>query len=306
MSSPLVAVWMITYNHEPYIAQAIESVMCQQTNFKYMLFVGEDCSKDNTREICIALASKYPDRITLLLSKENNHLANGTRIYNACFQSGAKYVAMLEGDDYWNDPHKLQKQVDFLEAHPDFSMCFHDAEIRNDKGELMQLFRQRFAKRYQQSDFDYADVIKYKVLAATSSYLYRNPGSLPSWFFTVYGGDGALLLILSQTGKLHLIRDVMSTYRMHNTGVESRYYDDPLGKAARNIKEDKTYLSLIEPYYRPIVLKRVLWNRFYRILKGVRMVRLRHIPKDTFFLCMDTISYLSLSMAHALRITKPK
>jgi glycosyltransferase involved in cell wall biosynthesis len=117
---PLVSVKTITYNHEPFIAQCIESVMMQKTNFDFEFIIGEDCSTDGTMAIVQKYAKKYPDIIRIITSEHNVGAAeNDHRSDLACI---GKYVAFCEGDDYWLDPYKLQKQVDFLEANPDFGM----------------------------------------------------------------------------------------------------------------------------------------------------------------------------------------
>lgn len=120
-----VAIWMVTYNHEAYIEQAIESVMMQETKFKYHLYIGEDCSTDQTAKLCKTLQERYPDTITLILNDTNlGATANAFQMYDRCLQSGATYIAMLEGDDYWIDSLKLQKQVDYLEAYPEVVFSF--------------------------------------------------------------------------------------------------------------------------------------------------------------------------------------
>lgn len=114
---------MITYNHEAFIAQAIEGVLMQITNFRFELIIGEDFSTDKTREICIEYQKKYPELIKLLPSDKNLGMQeNGLRTIKACT---GKYIALCEGDDYWTDPYKLQKQVDFLEANEDAVICYH-------------------------------------------------------------------------------------------------------------------------------------------------------------------------------------
>ena len=118
--NPLVSVHMITYNHEKYIAQAIESALMQKTNFDYEIVIGEDCSTDKTRKIVDTYAKKYPDKIKLILNEKNiGMIPNFIKTLNMC---RGKYIAMLEGDDYWTDPYKLQKQVDFLETNPDYGL----------------------------------------------------------------------------------------------------------------------------------------------------------------------------------------
>lgn len=113
MTTPLVSVIMPTYNHEKYIAQAIESVLVQECDFKYQIIIGEDCSTDNTRAICETYAAQHPDKIILLSSTANLGLVlNYKQLFDA---STTKYCAILEGDDYWTDTQKLQIQVDIME-----------------------------------------------------------------------------------------------------------------------------------------------------------------------------------------------
>lgn len=122
METPLVSVCMTTYNHEAYLPRAIESVLEQQAGFGVELVLGEDCSTDGTRRVCEAYAAKYPDRIRLVTSSGNvGWRANYRRTFEAC---RGKYVAYLDGDDWWCDPHKLQRQVDLLEADPACGMCY--------------------------------------------------------------------------------------------------------------------------------------------------------------------------------------
>lgn len=120
---PLLSVVTVTYNHEPFIAKCIEGVLMQQVSFPIEFIIGEDCSTDRTRAICRQYAEKYPETIKFVVSEKNvGGLANERRAMSA---ARGKYVAYCEGDDYWTDPLKLQKQVGFLETHPEYSACFH-------------------------------------------------------------------------------------------------------------------------------------------------------------------------------------
>lgn len=115
---PLVSIVCVTYNHEPYLRQALDSFLMQQCNFPFEIVLAEDCSTDSTREICDEYASKYPDIINYIRSDNNvGAVENEARAIRA---AKGKYIALCEGDDYWTDVKKLQKQVDFLEAHPDY------------------------------------------------------------------------------------------------------------------------------------------------------------------------------------------
>ena len=122
-----VSVFMITYNQENYIAQAIESVLMQKTNFNFNLFIGEDCSTDRTREIFLKYREKYAEKIHLLLNERNNEALNKRTHLMHVLTAGRRYVALLEGDDYWTDPLKLQKQINILEEHPEYAICIHES-----------------------------------------------------------------------------------------------------------------------------------------------------------------------------------
>jgi glycosyltransferase involved in cell wall biosynthesis len=119
---PLVSAHMITYNHKPYIAQAIEGVLKQERDFPIELVIGEDCSTDGTREIVLEYQKKHPETIRVITSERNvGAVANELRTDRAC---RGTYVAFCEGDDHWHHPLKLQKQVDYLESHPEIGLVF--------------------------------------------------------------------------------------------------------------------------------------------------------------------------------------
>jgi len=131
MTDPLVSVKMMTYNHAPYIGQAIEGVLQQKTSFPFELVIGEDCSTDGTREIVFNYQKKYPDIIRVITSDRNVGMtANSRRTTKAC---RGKYIAFCEGDDYWHHPEKLQKQVDYMETHPECGLIFADCDIFYEK-----------------------------------------------------------------------------------------------------------------------------------------------------------------------------
>jgi glycosyltransferase involved in cell wall biosynthesis len=128
---PLVSVFMITYNHSPYIAQAIEGVLQQETCFPIELIIGEDCSKDRTREIVLDFQQKYPGVIRVITSWKNvGAHKNMSRVRKAC---RGKYIAFCEGDDYWHDQYKLKKQVDYLENHPECGLVYSSYDIHKVK-----------------------------------------------------------------------------------------------------------------------------------------------------------------------------
>lgn len=128
-SNILVSIVCITYNHEPYLRQALDSFLMQKTSFAYEIVLAEDCSTDGTRKICEEYAEKYPDIIHYIYRDHN--VGYNENEYEAMCAAKGKYIAYCEGDDNWTIPDKLQKQVDFLESHPDYSVCWHRCKHHN-------------------------------------------------------------------------------------------------------------------------------------------------------------------------------
>ena len=215
-----VSVCMITYNQEKFIAQAIESVMMQQTNFRHELVIGEDCSTDKTREICIEYQEKYPDKIRLLLHEKNlGMMQNFFQTFQAC---QGQYVALLEGDDYWIAPHKLQKQTDFLDTHPDYATCFtRTLAFAEDNGRKPYYIP---APKYQKHTLTLEDLLRCNSIA-TCSVMFRNQlsRSLPDWFFSLQMGDWPLHIMNAQHGKIGYIDELMAAYRLHGGSYYSSH-----------------------------------------------------------------------------------
>ncbi len=134
---PTVSVFMITYNHENYITQALGSALMQRTDFDFDIVIGEDLSTDRTAEIVKAYASKYPDKIKAVYQEKN--LGATRNFIETCRRCTGKYIAYLEGDDYWTDPLKLQKQVNILEKMPSIALVFHQTEIINAAEETLPI-----------------------------------------------------------------------------------------------------------------------------------------------------------------------
>ena len=122
-----VSVLVMTYNHEKFIRQTLDSVAMQETNFEYEILISEDCSTDCTREIVVEFQKAHPKQVRLLLSEKNIH--SNEIVVRGIRAARGQYIALLDGDDYWTSPHKLQKQADFLDRHPECSLCFHNARI---------------------------------------------------------------------------------------------------------------------------------------------------------------------------------
>jgi glycosyltransferase involved in cell wall biosynthesis len=216
-----VSVMMITYNHERYIAKAIESVLMQQTDFDYELIIGEDCSTDGTRTIVRTYGKRYPERIRLLLPEYNlGAQSNLAATLNAC---RGEYIASLEGDDYWINPNKLQKQVDFLEKNNSFSLCGHWVDNVDANGNLWE--KQIFTGQYCPEVFGVVNALEGTPIH-TSSLMYRTSalqqilleeGDLLKKYFW----DDPLLLLLLTKGDGYCLQEFMGAYRIYPGGTWS-------------------------------------------------------------------------------------
>jgi glycosyltransferase involved in cell wall biosynthesis len=211
---PTVSVAMITYNHERFIAQAIESVLMQRTTFLYELVIGEDHSLDKTREIVKDFQRRYPSKIRVLLADQN--LGAMTNCIRTLQASEGQYIALLDGDDYWTDPRKLQLQVDFLNDHPDCAICFHNAaKVYEDGRSVPGLYCPAGQKPF----FTLADLLAGNFIP-TCSVMVRNGllRALPAWFQQLGFGDWAFYVLNAQYGNIGYLDEVMGTYRVHGHG----------------------------------------------------------------------------------------
>jgi len=217
MSTPLVSVRVITYNHEKYIAQCLEGILMQRTDFPFEVIVGEDCSADRTREIVLDYQARFPDKIRVITSERNvGGMANAIRVQQAC---SGKYHALCEGDDYWIDPLKLQKQAEFMEANPDISMCCHDAYVmRDDKNASPRYYcSPNIPDRLRIYDL----FERWRLFIPTASMFARSQllASLPDWRTEIIYGDLLFRLWCAHHGDIGYLPEAMSVYRVHKTSL---------------------------------------------------------------------------------------
>ena len=211
-----VCVLVTTYNHEKFIAEAINGILIQEVKFDYEVVIIEDCSTDNTRDIVIDLQRQHPDKVRLVLEDRNQ---NNNRTWIREIQnSQAQYVACLDGDDYWTSPHKLQRQVDFLESHPECSICFHNTTIVYDDNSK-EPFNSNPPEQKRISTLE--DLWVAGCFIQTCSVMFRAGlfEVFPSWFETIWAADWALHILNAQYGKIGYIDEVMGAYRQHSGGV---------------------------------------------------------------------------------------
>jgi glycosyltransferase involved in cell wall biosynthesis len=206
----------LTYNHEDYVAEAVESVLEQQCDFPVVHIIADDASTDSTPRILREYADRHPDRIRLILRQTNvGAQQNGADALARCT---AQYVALLDGDDYWTDPGKLRKQVAFMDSHPDCSLCFHDAAAIDPDGRPQASSPPATTKERLEIE----DLLKENFISAcTVMYRWGLVGSLPAWWADTWIGDWPLHVLHAQYGWIGHIPEVMAAYRVHPGGLWS-------------------------------------------------------------------------------------
>ena len=206
-----------TYNQEEYIGQAIDGMLMQKTNFPFQIVISNDCSTDKTGEILKEYELKYPEKIKIINNKKNLG-AMGNFINTLSGIKDTEYVALCDGDDFWTDENKLQKQVDFLDNNKEFNICFHKSRMFYQDNEKEESIIPKNVKEITQID----DLVKSNYIVA-NSVVYRwkfNNKNLKEIFSDdIVPGDYYISLLHAEDGKIKMINEVMSAYRRHKDGM---------------------------------------------------------------------------------------
>ncbi len=220
-NNTIVTVWCLTYNQSEFIRDALEGFVMQQTDFPYEVFVHDDASTDGTTDIIREYAEKYPTIIKPVIEKDNQWQHGGLKhiieIMNSHYRHG-KYIAFCEGDDYWTDPQKLQKQVDYLERHSEYSMCFHSAKKKYETDTIAWID----CENIQDREYEPTDIfINWTV--PTASVVCRKEAmdfyaALKHKEF-IQNYDIFIILSCAMVGKLRGMHEQMSVYRIQGAGL---------------------------------------------------------------------------------------
>jgi glycosyltransferase involved in cell wall biosynthesis len=265
---PVVSVCLITYNHAKFIREAIESVLMQQTSFDFEVILADDFSSDGTREIVKEYAQK-DSRIKPILRDKN--VGPGKNFLEMLAAGKGKYIAYLEGDDYWTDPLRLQKQVDFLEHNPDYNMTVGRHQILNEKSgkfknnrELFNINKPLSLKNYIAFNFGH-----------TSTFLFKNNFDFPEWYATVFAGDQAFFITNTKNKKVKYFDDFFSVYRVNEGGITSSV------KAQQSVKNTEKFLDKIDDYtnkkYHLLINNRKRLNKFYYYFESTPSKLLKNV-----------------------------
>ncbi|MCI5876296.1 MAG: glycosyltransferase [Prevotellaceae bacterium] len=239
MDNPIkISVLMLAYNQRPYIDEAIRSVILQHTHFDYELIIGDDCSTDGTAERCREWQTRYPERIILLQGETNMGLArNFIRTYQA---ARGTYIAICEADDFWTDANKLQIQADFLDSHPEYTMCFHRVVNYYEADHSKSLSNGRQSTTMTIEDVALCNPI------TNVSVCYRRGlfGALPEWMNQVTSYDLVMHLLTLQYGPVYYMKRPMAVYRKLATSIWTG------GDKARRALISRKNRDLLMDYFR--------------------------------------------------------
>jgi glycosyltransferase involved in cell wall biosynthesis len=275
MELPLVSVCVRVYNQEKYIAEALESILMQKTNFLFEIIVGDDCSSDNTQNILLSYSLKN-ENIKIITSEINGGGAkNLRRIIEA---SNSKYIALCDGDDYWIDPYKLQKQVNFLESNPEYVGCFHNVINRFDNPKIKSSY-------FLPLDFPlyhtFKNIVEEKWFMPINGEIFvRKFVFFPDWFDQVMNDDFVLNIALARSGPFYYMPDPMAVYRRHENNESNNYKDLILinsnlrfilskMKVYYSVEHSQIFDNKILEYDKIInsllINKKFPWKRFFKI-----------------------------------------
>jgi glycosyltransferase involved in cell wall biosynthesis len=212
-----VSVVVVTYNHQRFLQQALDSVLSQRAEFGVDVLVSEDCSTDATRDIIASNVARFPDRVRALLSERNlNTNAVSQRAIDA---TRGEFVAMLDGDDFWTASHKLASQVAFLDAHPECAMCFHDVRVEYEDSSKSP---HPFVRDDDKKTSGIREIIHANFIAGCSPLIRRQAlVPLPAWYEDAEYGDWPLYILAAHHGRIGYIDEVMGVYRRHAGGYWS-------------------------------------------------------------------------------------
>jgi len=241
VTSPRVTVLLLTYNHAGFIAQSIESVLQQRTRFPFELIILDDCSTDGTREIVQRYADADPGRVKAVFAERNGESSSA---WLAEFAStSAEYIAILEGDDYWISEEKLQKQADFLDAHPECSMSFHNVLVVH---EGTQIEPYEFNPAHQNRMTGVEDLLDANYIA-TCSAIYRAGvvTEFPDHLMNLVGSDWAFHLLHAEHGLIGYLAETLAAYRVYRAGSWTRLTEE---KKITNVLETYDAFEAVLPH----------------------------------------------------------
>ena len=257
---PFVAVSILTYDHESFIRECVEGILMQRTTFPVRIVIFEDCSTDNTAGILKEYEEKYPDLFRVYYMPENTYRKPIRRILNRPFmeeRAKAKYIATCEGDDYWTDPLKLQKQVDFLEGNEEYVMSYGNASIED-------LTNEYHKKKYYLNSFEPKSISKEKIFGLgvpSCTMVFRAGIEIPGEFSNIISGDQFGRLFLSKEGLFYYHGEIFGVHRKHPKGISRS--TDKFEWHINTVENLKKFLSYADPSQKKHINKKIVSSLIY-------------------------------------------
>lgn len=250
---PLVSVVCITYNHERFIRDAIESFLAQETDFAFSVVISEDCSSDSTLAIVEEYCCLYPGIIRLIKNEKN--LGVIENFFTTIQSVKTKYVAICEGDDYWINTKKLQTQIDFLQKNPDYSMVCHPVNILNETQNFAAV-RKAYEKK-SGGRFSTRDILLGHFIPTPSLVFRKDAFFYVDWLLACRSGDIALELIVSLSGPGFFMPEKMAVYRQHDDGITKKGRLPPAEMLDKNLFLFNAFDELTRGAYSVFVNRRL-------------------------------------------------
>ncbi len=213
--NPKVSVALITFNHERFVAQALDAAVGQRTSFPFEIVVADDASTDDTPLIVEEYARRYPSIVRLLARPSN--LGMNANVADAILSCQGQYIALLEGDDFWSSAEKLQTQADVLDANPTAALCVHNVSVHYEPPAPGPLS----VTRARNQELGIEDVIAYRWPLPTCGTMFRNHllREFPAWYYAVHNCDYAIQILLAEFGNVVMLDRPMGVYRKHAAGI---------------------------------------------------------------------------------------
>lgn len=279
----IVSIQCLTYNHAPYIRQCLDGFVMQKTNFRFEAIIHDDASTDGTQEIIREYAEKYPEIIKPIYEKENQyskHDGSIRRIMNEVISPSTNYIAICEGDDYWTDPLKLQKQVGFLESHPSYTMVCNRTKLYSERKRAF--IGENYCYNHN-STIKTKDVIyRSGLFISTCSIIYRKElkDNYPEYCLKCAVGDYPLQIMAAMKGKIYYFNEAMSVYRIQNFNSwmsKQKWHSAD----AKNIKRIDSMINMFKGFSNDYPqYKRYFSNKIAHYLISQSPLRFNNTDKD--------------------------
>lgn len=300
-----VSIVCITYNHEKYIRQALESFIMQKTNFDYEVLIGEDCSSDNTKIIIDEFKDKYPKIIKPIYRSRNIGIMKN--LVGVLQKAKGRYISLCEGDDFFTDKNKLQQQVDFLDKNPEYSLCFHLVNVFYEKNKNKNFI---YPDPLRKFNFTTLELLKWNYIP-TNTVMYRNQFNYNKIPTNIIPGDWYLHLYHAKVGKIGFINKIMSSYRKHENGIWWNY-EKNINKSLKKFGYEQLlmHLELIKlfdgnPKYKKTILNSINYI-FNKIIEIDKKYKTKYVENILINIPVQIADYIVSFNDESCSITQPK